>query len=1184
MDIDTDFIVNTFDEFGILSAGDDLINSLNCGEVIEDFGPISIPETEFENKLKKIESIISKYVKSEQESSFWSILINKDIPPTLIELLCLYLVSKDLFFQYGVKIYSILLCSEQCSKIWSPILFSPILKTLITSQQIIENGAKLNSQTKSQLTLAADILKRLSINFSGRFANLIGSEILMALCELIVKLIGGIRVELDQFNTVISNEALNTAKKICETNLDNLLPFLVPALLLNFASNSSSLTTRIEKIRGKLLSFIQSILKPDDERVVLLCKHLMMRSPDKAFLKKSAAYVVYSLTKYSINAKEIITFALKLGRTSKVHLRSFASYLLQLYIVNINDLSIILGRETSELVLEMSDIIKSLLSDPAPTVRSTALDCLTSIIENLKDNDFGSNIKHVIDSSGSLETVLRHRIYEEKLIVRRSALLCLTQIVISNARSITPIMIKLISSRIRDRAVSMRTLAIKSLNSAVERFPNNELLNNIWLDSILPSVLDPENSVQMEAFEAIKNFIFTPLIDGESCHFTSIMTSSHFDFMKNVFNFCKQKAISLAKISNAFSNILFNYYNNDSDENEQTLDESTLSVWKLVSILTSIESSHFKSNKYFDLWYNFKKLPSEYFAILANLKFKDNEITDDLITYLNDIISTDSRKYHLVHSLLQLIHVQDNSEYVFSELLKNWSTIINDVAQSNSANQSELEGIATTIFAFGELIALIPKSSFINDFNYTGLQLLFSSKLPNGEQVPTQVCALSVITLGKLCLAKKDLSRSFVAAFAHLLSSKESAPIIKCNCLIVLCDLCVAYSALVEPYVKMITQCFADNSPLVRHQTLILLTRLIIEDYMKMSSVMFFRYIYAMTDKDQTVSSFAINCLLNVIMNKFPDLIKSHFMEALYYFSNETSSITLDETDEERKLFQIKSRQKRHLALSLLISRMDNTVAFKMTESICKNLFSKFISEEYNITNHSTILDDSIFSLVELEEKMDQSLELDVAPDDAATENVIEMGKKIVADIRNSIIQSVMPTLNKMHRLLRDKHSPLQTQLKVFYCKVCAKNPDFINKLEKSEPLLAVELKYEMEETPETFENEEAQNESDDEGEEEDKNENRRSLNESLIQTPTKALFESSLLSRIATTPRSLLCTPYKKPEGNREIVPEPEILENSDSESGDEAKENDHVLETPKVKKVHFRIATPPHDPSLLD
>ena len=91
------------------------------------------------------------------------------------------------------------------------------------------------------------------------------------------------------------------------------------------------------------------------------------------------------------------------------------------------------------------------MSDPAPTVRAIALDCLASIIENLNDNQYGVVIKHVIDSSGSLETVLRHRIVEEKFSVRKSALLCLTQIVISNARSITPIMISLISGRIRDR-------------------------------------------------------------------------------------------------------------------------------------------------------------------------------------------------------------------------------------------------------------------------------------------------------------------------------------------------------------------------------------------------------------------------------------------------------------------------------------------------------------------------------------------------------------------------------------------------------------------------------------------------------------------------------------------------------------------------------------------------------------
>ena len=545
MDSDADYFASTFDECGIISAGDDLIRSLNCGEGIEDFGPISIPETGYESKLKEIENILSKYIRTDQESTFWSVLIDKEIPSTYIELLCLYCVSKDPLFIYGVKIYSILLCSEQCAQIWSPILFSPILKTLITAQQIIEKGAQLNGQTKTQLSLTVDIMKKLSILFSERFANLVGSEILTALCELVVKLIVGIRVELDSFNTAISTEAINTVKKIAKTNLDNLLPFFVPILLLNFASNSNSLTARIERLRNKILQLVQSLMQPDDERIVLLCKHLMIRSPEKSFLKKNAAFIVYSLTKYSLNAEEIINFAIKLGKSSKIRLRSFSLFILPLYVINIGELGHIPKDSSSDIVLEISSIVKLLLSDQAPTVRSSALDCLTSIIENLNDNPYGAIIKHVVDTSGSLESVLRKRIFEEKLVVRRSALSCLTQIVISNARSITPIMIQLISSRIRDRAVSMRTTAIKSLNSAIERFPDNNLLNNIWLDSVPPSISDDENSVQMEAYEAVKNLIFTPLINGEPCYFTSLMTTIHFDFMRDVFVFCKKKAMSL---------------------------------------------------------------------------------------------------------------------------------------------------------------------------------------------------------------------------------------------------------------------------------------------------------------------------------------------------------------------------------------------------------------------------------------------------------------------------------------------------------------------------------------------------------------------------------------------------------------------------------------------------------------
>lgn len=1169
MDNDTNLLVDILDECGIISTGDGLIRSLNCGEVSEDYGSITIPETGYEGKLKKIEEILLKYVGKEQESIFWIALLNKEIPPTFIELLCLYLVSKDPLFQYGVEIYSILLCSEQCNKVWSPILFAPILKTLITAQQLIENGGKLNEQTKSQLNLAVYVMSKLS-HVSESFANLIGSEILAALCELIMKLVFGNRVEFDSFNTIFSKECLNTAKIIAKTNLDNLLPYIVPALLLNYVS-CSSFTTRIEKLRDKILSFVLSLFEPNDDRIVLLCKHLMMRSPEKVFLRKSAAHIVYSLTKYSVDAQLIINFALKLGKSTKIRLRAFALYLLQIYIVNINELVSVLGSESSEVALEIADIVKARLSDPAPTVRAIALDCLASIIENLNDNQYGVVIKHVIDSSGSLETVLRHRIVEEKFSVRKSALLCLTQIVISNARSITPIMISLISGRIRDRVVSIRTLAIKSLNSAIERFPNNELLNKTWLDSVLPSILDDETSVQFEAYNSVSKYIFNPLIEGDICYFPLIMTNQHFDFMRNIFVFCKQKSIPLSKISNAFSKILLNNLkNNDEDVNY------IKSIWKLVSILSSVVPSHFKSSLYYDLWNEYTNLPPEYFLILANLNFKNDEIKEDLTAFLNSEITENSKKYELIHSILQLIRIQDDVEPKFVELLASWCESINNTVQSQNVSQNELENLATVIYAAGEVISLLSKSHFLNDLNYTGLQILFSLNLPNGEPVPPQICALSVITLGKLCLVQKDLSRSFVAAFAHLLSSKSSSPTVKCNCLIVLCDLCVAYSALVEPYVKMITHCFADPSPLVRHQTLILLTRLIVEDYLKMSSIMFFRYTYAMTDKNSGVSSFAANCLLNVITNKIHDLIGSHFMEALFYFSNEASVRTFDETDEERKLFGLKNTKNRHFALSMLISKMDNMVAFKTTEAICKNVFAKFINSEFNLSNHSTILEDSIYSLIELEEKMDQSLDLDFAEDEAG-EKVLEVGKQIiqrVAEMRNSIIQGVMPTLNKMHRLLRDKHSPLQTQLKVFYQRICSKNPELIKKLETDEPLLAIEIKYEMEEAEETVKEEE------DKSEDEEKDEMQRTVHINPMQTPSRAIFESSLLSRIASTPRSMLCTPYKSSEKHRL---EEEVEENEIRQS-ENHHENDFVLETPKKKSVVFKLKTPPHDPNLLD
>ena len=1135
MDHDADILTNFLEEFGVLNEGDEIVRMLNRGEISEDFGSINInPNKENNAKISTIQKILIKYSNSDNESVFWSLLRDKEIPPTYFEVLSFYLVSHESFFEYGVSLYSILLGMEPATSLWNPTLFSPILKTLITSQQTLENGSKLTPQVKEQLKLTEDILKYLSKAFTENFSNMIGYEVLIALCEISIKLMVIFRVEFDSFNMTISKEAKKLALKIADSHLDLLLPFLVPALLLQFAVSSSSFTSRLERIRDNILSFTLSLLKPDDQRIVLVCKHLMMRVPEKAHLRKSASYVILSLTKNSINAKDIISFANKLGKSTKVGLRAFSSHLLMTYLVNITDLIPLLGDNASEIAIESASVIQQQLSDQAPTIRAAALESITSIIENLEINPFGVVIKHIIDSSGSLEKILKKRIIDEKLIVRRAALQCLTQIITCNAKVLTSTMIDLLTSRTLDRAVSMRSLAIKSLNLSLAKFPDNQSLIHAWLNSVLPLIDDPENSVQNEAFEAIRTVLINPLIQNDDEvykfeEYLSMMQPAHFDFIQNSIRFFKQKNISLDSLCNTIAKRI---KTNDASE----------PIWKLADILSAFYTPPFSNQKFYDLWNSIEQLPPEYFSILSHLEIQTDEITSDCTKLLKEEISQNSLRYNLIHCIIELLAVQLDNNSVWTQMVNYCLSFINDTTENANATEDSLDSLLTAIYTIGEIISISAKlkQNISSDIDFTGLKLLISDFLPNQEKISEKVRALTVISLGKLCIAQKSVSRSFISAFTHLLSNTETNPAIKCNCLLVLYDLCTTYSALVDPHIRLMVNCIIDESPLVRHQIIHVLTRLIIEDFLKMNSIMFFRFLYALIDKNYSVSSFARSCLFNVIMIKYPQCLKSYFVESLIYFSREIPLDALMETEEERELFKITDKRLRQHILALMISRMNEITTFQIIENICQNILLKFVNGAYSLEKHFIILEDSIFSLNELEDKMIQSTtEIEATYENAEVlDKIFEDTRKVLINSHNVMIQSVLPTLNALHRILREKHSPLQSQLKKFYQRLLLKNPALSQQLEKSEPLLVAELKREMESTSSEEEEE----------------------NDQIPHTPrrTSVLFESPLLSKIASTPKSLLCTPHSN---NDEII-----------------------YSTPKRTQSRNQFSTPPHDPTILD
>lgn len=80
--------------------------------------------------------------------------------------------------------------------------------------------------------------------------------------------------------------------------------------------------------------------------------------------------------------------------------------------------------------------------------------------------------------------------------------------------------------------------------------------------------------------------------------------------------------------------------------------------------------------------------------------------------------------------------------------------------------------------------------------------------------------------IGKLCLQHEDLAKKSIPALVRELEVCEDVAV-RNNVVIVMCDLCIRYTVMVDKYIPNIAMCLKDSDPFIRKQTLILLTNLL---------------------------------------------------------------------------------------------------------------------------------------------------------------------------------------------------------------------------------------------------------------------------------------------------------------------------------------------------------------------
>jgi len=136
------------------------------------------------------------------------------------------------------------------------------------------------------------------------------------------------------------------------------------------------------------------------------------------------------------------------------------------------------------------------------------------------------------------------------------------------------------------------------------------------------------------------------------------------------------------------------------------------------------------------------------------------------------------------------------------------------------------------------------------------------------------------VSLSATAAANNSTNNDVSTLGAHSQSSTAAAAV-RSNALLVLGDMCIRYTNLVDRHVDTMAQCLQDTDSLVRKNALILLTQLLLQDFLKWKGFLLYRFLVLTVDPDGEIAEFSRNILQKTLSLKYPQLLTNHFTEAM---------------------------------------------------------------------------------------------------------------------------------------------------------------------------------------------------------------------------------------------------------------------------------------------------------------
>ena len=188
------------------------------------------------------------------------------------------------------------------------------------------------------------------------------------------------------------------------------------------------------------------------------------------------------------------------------------------------------------------------------------------------------------------------------------------------------------------------------------------------------------------------------------------------------------------------------------------------------------------------------------------------------------------------------------------------------------------------------------------------VQALLAGYLPGPREVsnPSSIRAHAFAVLGKLCLRDENLAKNSLYLLARELHPSVKNPCIsvQSNALLVFGDLCVRYTNMTDRYLPVMASCLQtgttdpetnlmapmkNNSAIVRKHAVLLLSSLLLQDYIKWRGLLFHRFLVACSDEDDEVAQLAESVLSGPLWVRNPKLFFNHSVEALFVLNKSTA-------------------------------------------------------------------------------------------------------------------------------------------------------------------------------------------------------------------------------------------------------------------------------------------------------